>query len=319
MTEPAPPQDAVSVIEQEFIVDEPCPVAVDLPRARVHLRPGTESNRVGVQISVSGCAPEDAEAALERMQVGTQQVKDTVRVYGDGQPSAADWWRWIRTNDLTVTPHVTLHLPNRVEADLRIPGGEVTLDDLEGEIDLKVMGGACDINNLSGRLNVRAESSDVAISEFSGTDVDVRVAVGRLRVDDVKADTLELRSVAAPVQLRNVRGASTITANSTELHIEEQEGPCIARSQGGALTYLGRPTADTELTVVGAPLDVHLPTDHAADLALQGETLSLDEGFAFDGERTEHAIEGTLNDGGPSLLARAVGGSGACRIHAVQR
>jgi len=315
MSQLAPPPDAVSVIEQEFIVDEPCPVAVDLPRARVHLRPGTESDRVGVRVSVSGCPPADADAVLDTMQVNTQQVKDTVRVAADRSPSSAEWWRWIRTSDVTL--HVALELPRRIEADLRIPGGEVDVDDLGGEIDLKVMGGVCTVTDLTGHLRIRAESTDVSISGFSGTDLDVRVAVGRLTLDDVEADALDLRSVAAPVQLCNVRGASTITTNSTELHIEDQEGPCTARSQGGALTFDGRPTDDTELTVVGAPLDVRLPADHAADLAMQGETLALDERFAFEGERTEHMIEGTLNDGGPSLLARAVGGSGACRIEAI--
>ena len=316
MSEPAPPHDAVSVIEQEFIVDEPCPVAVDLPRARVHLRPGAESDRVGIRVSVSGCPPADADAALDKMQVNTQQVKDTVRVTAASSPAAAEWWRWVRTSDVTL--HVALALPRRIEADLRIPGGEVDVEDLGGEIDLKVMGGVCEVTNLSGQLSIRAESTDVAISDFSGTDLDVRVAVGRLTLEDVEADTLELQSVAAPVELRNVRGASTITTNSTELHIEDPEGPCTARSQGGAVTFDGRPTDDTELTVVGAPLTVRLPADHAADLAMQGETLSLDERFAFEGERTDHMIEGTLNDGGPSLLARAVGGSGACRIEAVQ-
>ena len=314
MPEPAPPRDAVSVIEQEFIVDEPCPVAVDLPRARVHLRPGSNPDRVGVEISVSGCPSEDAQAAVDRLQVGTQQAKDTVRVYGDGQTSEAEWWRWVRTN--TITVHVALQLPSRIEADLRIPGGEVTIDDLGGEIDLKVMGGACTVSNLTGQLAIRAESTDVNISEFSGTEVGVRVAAGRLQLEDVEAEALDLRSVAAPVQLRDVRGATTITANSTELHIEDQEGPCTARSQGGPLQFDGRPTADTELTVVGDTLDVRLPPDHAADLAMQGHTLSLDERFAFEGERTEHAIEGALNDGGPSLLARAVGGSGVCRVQA---
>jgi len=281
MSEPALPRDAVSATEQSFIVQEPCPVAVDLPQAHVHLHPGTEADRAHVQISVSGCSGDDAEAVLERMQVNTQKVKDAVRVYGDGRPSTAEWWRWVRTSDVTL--HVAVQLPGQVDADLRIPGGQLTIDDLDGEMELKVMGGVCEASNLSGQLSLRAESTDVTISDFSGTDVDVQVAAGRLTLDDVEADTLQLRSVAAPVELHDVRGASTITANSTDLHIENQQGPCTARSQGGALTFDGRPTADTELTVVGAPLDVRLPADHAADLAMQGETLSLDDRFSFEG------------------------------------
>ena len=312
MSNSAPPKDAVSVIDQEFIVDQPSPVAVDLPKAIVHLRPGSASDRLRVNVAVSGCPAADAEAVLDRLGVSTQQVKDTVRVSTDPDETAADWWRWLRTHDVTV--HVELGLPSRIQADLRVPSGEVDIADLAGEVDLNLMGGSCRLSNLTGTLRVRAESSAVTIEDFSGEELEARVAVGDLTLRDIEADTIRLRSVAAPVTLSDATGATTVTANSTEVHLQALEGPCTVHSQGGPLQFDGAPSAETELTVVGSTLDVHLPADHAAQLTMNGESLSLDDQFAFEGERSEHTIEGTLNDGGPSLLARAVGGSGTCRV-----
>lgn len=314
MSEPAPPQDAVSVIDQEFIVDEPCPVAVDVPRASVHLRPGTDPDRARVSVAVSGCPPDEAEAILDRMGINTQQVKDTVRVSCEGGPAPVDWWRWVRTLDVSL--HVEMLLPPRVEADLRVPGGEALVTDLSGEVDLKVMGGACRAEALEGTLNIRAESSSVTVSDFSGEELVARVAVGSLSLEDVDADTMTFRSVAAPLQLSNVHGPASVTANSTEVHLEAVDGPWTVHSQGGPVVFDGPPTADTELTVVGSTLEVRLPTDHAAQLSMTGPSLHLDDAFPFEGERTEHAIEGTLNGGGPALDARAIGGSGDCRVEA---
>jgi hypothetical protein len=314
MSEPAPPQDAVSVIDQEFIVDEPCPVAVNVPRAEVHLRPGTDPDRARVAVAVRGCPPDEAEAILDRMGVSTQQVKDTVQVSCDGTPAPADWWRWVRT--LEVSLHVELMLPPRVEANLRVPGGNAHVSDLTGEVELNVMGGTCRAEALEGTLNIRAESSRVTISDFSGEELVARVAVGSLSLEDVSAETMTLRSVAAPLKLSDVHGPASVTANSAEVHLEAVDGPWTVQSQGGPVVFDGPPSADTELTVVGSTLAVRLPGDHAAQLSMTGPSLHLDDAFAFDGERTPQTIEGALNGGGPHLEVRAVGGSGECRVEA---
>lgn len=312
MSDPAPPQDAVSVIDQEFIVDEPCPVAVDVPRAFVHLRPGSDPERARVSVAVSGCPPDEAEATLDRMGISTQQVKDTVRVSPDGGAAPVEWWRWVRTLDVSL--HVEMMLPSRIEADLRVPGGEALVSDLTGEVDLNVMGGTCRAEALEGTLNIRAESSGVTVTDFSGDELRARVAVGSLSLNNVEADAITLRSVAAPLHISEAHGPASVTANSTEVHVEAVEGPWTVHSQGGPVVFDSPPTAETELAVVGSTLDVHLPRDHATQLSMTGPDLHLDEGFSFEGERTEHAIEGTVNGGGPRLDARAVGGSGVCRV-----
>ena len=314
MSKSAPPQDAVSVIDQEFIVDEPCPVAVNVPRAEVHLRPGSDPDRARVTVGVRGCPPEEAEAILDRMGISTQQVKDTVRVSCDATPAPAGWWRWLRTLDVSLL--VEMMLPARVEADLRVPGGNARVADLAGEVDLKVMGGSCRAEALEGTLSIRAESSNVTVSDFSGEELVARVAVGSLSLTDVTADTLTLRSVAAPLTLSDVHGPASVTANSTEVHLEAVDGPWTVHSQGGPVVFDGPLTADTELTVVGSTLEVRLPSDHGAQLSMTGPSLHLDDAFPFEGERTEHAIEGALNGGGPALDARAIGGSGDCRVEA---
>jgi hypothetical protein len=311
MPNSAPPREAVSVIAQEFLVDDPCALSVDIPGAHTRLRPGAEEERVEVDISVTGCPPEEAEQILDRMKVGTHQMKNTVRVYSDSERSDAVWWRWIRTLDVTL--HVEMRLPSRVEAEIRVPGGEVDIADLQGHVDLKVMGGPCRVENLEGTLDIRAESSDVTIQDFTGEQLVARVAVGSLTVENTQAETLSLRSVAAPLTLSSVTGTTKVTAKSTPVDLEAVSGPCTAHVHGGALTYDGAPSDELELEVVGASVDVLLPADHGATLTMRGSSLTLDDTLAFEGERTETEITGTLNDGGPSVTLTAVSGNVHCR------
>lgn len=308
MSSSAPSRDAASVIAQEFLVDEPCSVSVNLPGAHTHLRPGAENDRIEVNISVEGCGPERAEDILDRMQVGTRQMQNTVRVYSDTGTDRSDavWWRWVRTLDVAI--HVHLRLPSRVDADIRTPGGEVDLANLEGHIDVRVIGGPCRAENLNGTLNVRAESSDVSIHGFSGQELDAQVTVGSLTVKNAEAETVTTQSVAAPLALTSVRGTTTVTARSAPVTLQDVDGPCTAQIHGGDLTFEGTPTDDLELRGTGSSLDALLPPDHGADLTMSGSTLSLADAFPFEGDRSDHEIDGRLNDGGPDLHLHATGG-----------
>ena len=313
MPDSAPPREAVSVIAQEFLVDEPCALSVNIPGAHTHLRPGpADTDRVEIDVSVTGCSPEEAEDILNRMQVGTHQMKDTVRVYSDvdADRSDADWWRWVRTLDVAI--HVDLRLPSRVEAEIHAAGGSVDIADLQGHVDLKVMGGPCTAKNLQGTLDIRAESSDVSIQGFSGDQVVARVAVGALTMEKIQANTVTVRSVSAPTRLDAVDGPTTITAKGSTVDLHALPGPCTATVEGGRLHFDGAPDEEVELSVVGTSLDAALPADHGADLTMTGPDLSLADAFSFEGERTGDEIDGVLNDGGPPIALRA---SGAGRIH----
>lgn len=311
MSRSAPPQDTTSVITQEFFVDTPCPLSIDVPGAVTTIRPGPDADRAEVTLSVVGCSSDDAEQLLDRLELDARQVKGTVQVTSDLTRTDTEWWRWVRTFDGTL--HVEVTCPSRVDADLTIPGGELDMANLEGEFSLSVMGAPCRLADLKGELHLRGESSDVSIEQFTGDDLHARVAVGSLSLTDVTADSLTLRSVAAPVSVTDCTGTTTITTRSAPVTIEGLDGACTVNSRGGSLQYDGCPTAETDLAIVGAPLTVLLPSDCDADLTMTGTTMTLDEAFSFEGERTAEEIAGVLNEGGPSLRLSATGGSVECR------
>ena len=311
MSRSAPPQDATSVITQEFFVDAPCPLSINVPGAVTTIRPGSTSDRTEVTLSVVGCSPDEAEQLLDRLELDARQVKGTIQVTSDLTRTDTEWWRWLRTFDGTL--HVEVTCPSRVEADLTIAGGELEVADLEGTFTLSLMGASCRLANLEGALTLRGESSDVSIEQFTGDELTARVAVGALTLDQVSAETLTLRSVAAPISLTDCQGTTSLTTRSTPVTIEGLEGACTVNSQGGSLRYEGCPTADTDLEVVGAPLTVLLPASCDADLTMTGRTMTLDDTFAFEGDRKEGEITGALNEGGPALRLSATGDTVECQ------
>lgn len=311
MSDPSLPSDATSVIAQEFKVDEPCALEVDLPGAYVRLRPGSSDTRVEVNISMAGCPPDRAEQILDRLSVGTRQTKDRVRVYSDRPRWDAEWWRWVR--QLSATVHLDVHLPTHVDATIRASGGTIDAADLAGHLEVESLGGKLQINGLEGTLDLRTRSSDVSVTQFDGSRIDIHSAAGKLSLKEISSDSLTVRSVSAPVTLTNVTGTTDIDVDGASLTLQELSGPCTARTQGGALTYVGTPSDDTELSALGAPLEAQLPASLSATLDLSGEEIFLDEAFSFEGERTPHHVQGALNGGGPALRLRAVRGAAHCQ------
>lgn len=310
MPNSAPPREAVSVLSQAFRVNVPCTLSVDVPGAHLRLRPGSASEQVDVDVSVTDCSPEEAEEIPKRLGLSTRQRKNTVQVYVDSTQSDVEWWRWMRTFDATL--HVDLRLPSNIEADIQTPGGSVDIADLQGHVDLKVIGGPCRVADLEGTLDIRAESSDVSVHGFSGDQIAVRVAAGSLTLTNIEADAITVRSVAAPLTLSSITGPTTVTAKSATVELQALSGPCSARVEGGPLRYDGTPDDETELQVIGDSLDTVLPADHGADLCMTGSTLALADSFSFAGERTAREIEGPLNGGGPPLSLNAPGGTIHC-------
>jgi hypothetical protein len=296
---------------QEFFVDAPCPLSIDVPGAVTKIRPGASDDRAEVELSVAGCSASDAEQLFDRLDLDARQVKGTIQVTSDLDRTTTEWWRWIRTFDGTL--HVDVRCPSPVEADLTVPGGEIDMADLDGEFNLSVMGSPCHLVGLDGDIHLRGESSDVTLEDCSGTDILARVAVGSLTLTDVTAETLTLRSVAAPVSVTDCEGTTTITTRSAPVTVKGLEGPCTANSRGGPLHYEGCPTAETDLEVVGAPLTALLPPSCDAALTMTGPALTLDEAFSFEGERADEKIAGVLNDGGTALRLSGTGGTVECQ------
>lgn len=307
----SPPREASPVIAQEFKVDESCALEVDLPRTYMHLRPGSNSNRVVVNISMTNCPPDRAEQFLNRMSVGTRQMKDRVRVYSDRPRWDAEWWRWMR--ELSASIYLEVRLPAHVDASIRASGGTIDVANLAGHFDLDTRGGTLHAQNLEGTLDVRARSTDVSLRRFDGARLNIHEAAGSLSLEEVESDALTIRSVSAPVTLTDVTGSTDIEVHGAPLTLREVTGTCRARAQGGTLTFVGTPADDIELTTVGASLETQLPSSLSATLHLTGEDVTLDSGFSFEGKRTPQRVTGTLNDGGPTLRLRAIRGTAHCR------
>jgi hypothetical protein len=233
-------------------------------------------------------------------------------VAGESLSDTVEEWRW--RNGHRAAVHFKLRLPPTLNVIAHTPGGSVDAAHLAGTVDLSVNGGSVTTEGLTGPVQVQGSGGSLTARNCSGSRLDLQWTAGEVLLSDLADVPTTLRSTGAPTTVQGLQDSVTLSVSGAPLVLRDLENQCEAEVHGGALTYHGAPMNDTELRVVGGPLQTYLPPSHAATLTLKGAQVTLDDGFVFEGERTARRIEGTLNGGGPSLRLRSVEGPARCAL-----
>ena len=301
-----------TVMDVSFGTDPLDALDLNVPGAHVQLRPHADEDRVHIRGSVPDVEPDTAQSLIDRKGVSTHQSDRRLHVFGTPLSDTVEDWRWRLKHPTTV--HLDVRLPPDMAVTAQVPGGAVDASGLTGSLDCTVMGGgSAHLEKVGGPIHVRGTGGALTVQESSGSPLDLQWSAGEVTLKHLTDASTTLQARAAPTTVRDAHGPVDLTVHGASLALRQVDGPCDARVRGGELTYLGAPTHETSLTVVGRPLYTKLPPAHAAALTLTGAQVHLDETFAFTGEQTPHRIEGVLNGGGPPLRLRAVQGLAACR------
>ncbi|MFO8099329.1 MAG: hypothetical protein R6T83_06860 [Salinibacter sp.] len=312
MPELAPPPDTAPVLAQQFKVQDDCSLQVTVPRSRVRLRPATAPDRVSVDITVAGTDAVSDETIIERLDIGTRQVKETIRIASGAPSQDPDWWRWMRETEAVV--FLDVRVPSPVEASLHLPGGTLALSALRGAVDASVTGGAIRIDRFTGPLSLTGRRSPIHVSEAEGPSLTIESAGAPVTITDGQSDRVDVTSVSGPLAIENARGACTVSAHASPVTLTNLTGTCQATAHGGSLTFASSLPAPATLTTVGAPLTAELAASTEATLEATGAPVTIGASLPFDGEQTDSHLHGTLNGGGPALSLQAIRGRVHCDV-----
>lgn len=304
MSPPSSTHEAPVLMDRAFEASSLSVLNVQVPSARVQVGPRTDDERVHVLGVVPDSNADQASEVLHRRGLTTKRSHDQLSIAGTALENDPDTWRWRRKHRASVQLDVAI--PPAIDLKIHAPGGTVNVSDLLGAVSLNVMGGTVEAEGLHGDLDVRGGGGLLAVRNGADMALDLQWTSGTVALEDVEATSTTLRSVAAPTTVQSVRGSMEVTVQGAALHLQDVGGCCEAEVRGGALTYRGAPSEETHLETVGGPLRVYLPSSHAADLRLSGESVRVDEAFDFEGQENARGTEGRLNGGGPPLYLRAV-------------
>jgi DUF4097 and DUF4098 domain-containing protein YvlB len=221
----------------------------------------TSGSTMDVRAYVDASDSEWASEVFEDMDFRATKRGNTVYVEADDHNFNNGEWRDHQRYSVTVV--------------VAIPEGtDVSVQTSDGDIQA---------GTLSGNTTLRSSDGDIVVDAAEDGDLDIHTSDGDIVVDRLESRRAEIRTSDGDVVLRSVRAPLDVATGDGDIRINLLDANETSVSTGDG---------DILLTA---------PADLAADVHMDGEDLSVEQGLELLGRIREHSVQGTLNGGGPTI------------------
>ncbi len=226
-------------------------------------------SRASVKVYVSARDMGWGREVFERMEFDVRGGGDDVSVRAHSPRISSDEWRHNRG----VGVKVELTIPRGFNADISTSDGDI------------------DIGSLDGRVELRTSDGDIHFGTLRGPKITIETSDGDVVGEMLEAERVALETSDGDIEVTVAAGSARISTSDgdIQLHLVNQAEIHLSTSDGDITIY-----ADPSLR---------------ANVELRGEDVYLASGFKLEGRILRRGATGTLNGGGPLLVAETGDGS----------
>ncbi|HEY4368124.1 MAG TPA: DUF4097 family beta strand repeat-containing protein [Steroidobacteraceae bacterium] len=199
---------------------------------------GGDAEQVVVHIAVTG-----SQKNVDALKLSAQPSADGVKV--EALRPSSNWlgMSWSMGN---MNARIKVTVPKRYRVELKTSGGNLSVNDLQGDASGKTSGGDVELQNVTGKVQMSTSGGNMKVAHITG---------------DVKLNTSGGDIVASTVQ-----GAIDAETSGGSVHFDSIDGPTRARSSSGdivANTIHGDTDVDTsggDVRLLGVDGKIHAST-----------------------------------------------------------
>ena len=221
-------------------------------------------------------------------------------------------WRWNRERSRLQVKFV-ITVPQWYNVDLKTLGGNISVEDLEGEVRSQTAGGNLRIGRIRGPVWGKTAGGNIKVEGTEG-DAEVKTSGGGITIGNV-AGKVDAKTAGGSIRIDRATGSVNARTYGGNITVEEVMGSINAKTLGGSVkAYLSRqPEGDCSLETAGGNVTAYIVEDIAVevDAKTPGGRVSSDIPVAtvVQGKINKNELQGTINGGGPLLKLRTYGGS----------
>ena len=234
---------------------------------------------------------------------------------------------WKRNTD-RLNIHFDITVPQTFHGVyLKTAAGTITVQDFSGAVQSQTNSGELKFENITGPIfgntvngDVRLAQCDVRIEALRGDieinnnigSVDITTSGGSIRCVDVEGEIIGTTS-GGNIKLIRCQGGTKVEASGGSIDLEN-DGPFTAKTFGGSINagISGQLKGDSTIEASGGDITVSLPWNVSLKVDAKcsgGEIASeLLEVMTADDEHISGQLYGVVNDDGPLLKLRCIGG-----------
>jgi DUF4097 and DUF4098 domain-containing protein YvlB len=276
-------RDFVSTIEKTFNVSSGGRLVMRNVQGDVTVNSWRNNSvQIKEEIRMDVITRDEAEKILERSESSYSQNGNTIRIDS-------------RRNRRYEQHRFYISVPQKFNLEINTSGGDITVDNLDGELDLNTSGGDIELSRIKGKIDFKTSGGDLDLRNIdapmrgrtSGGDIDladikgvanVRTSGGSIRLtraaDEVIVSTsggdIDIEDVAGDVEATTsggsieaiaCKGKVRLRTSGGDLRLKDMAGPVSASTSGGDIDGSG---FDGELEVRTSGGDIQLRAVRAA-------------------------------------------------------
>lgn len=204
----------------------------------------------------------------------------------------------------------TIRVPARFNAKLDTAGGDITVNDLSGEVVADTSGGGLRFAQVHGPLKGDTSGGGIHVSDCEGT-IKVETSGGGIDVQG-GGGSLHGGTSGGGVTVRDFNGPASVETSGGGITVENIRGKLSGETSGGPIkAVIPSPVpGDVKLSTSGGGVTVKIPGDAAFNLVAEtsGGGVRCELPITLQGKSEEDSMKGTVNGGGPRLQLESSGG-----------
>ena len=203
-------------------------------------------------------------------------------------------------------------VPSRCNMDLRTSGGNISVDELEGDIRSKTSGGSLHFDRIKGAVSGSTSGGSIELLECVGW-AQVETSGGIIRISNANGD-VDAHTSGGSIIMEGVKGKITADTSGGSINVQRLIGSIDAKTSGGSIKaqILKQPSMGCRLATLGGSVFVRLADGVAVDIDAETSGGHVVTDFSVvvkaQGEFKSSALQGKINGGGPLLFLRTSGG-----------
>lgn len=223
----------------------------------------------------------------------------------------------VRTDGGGLEAHADLRVqvPAGESVELHLAVGEVTVENVEGNLRLDVHSAGIRASGTKGRLSLDAGSGSVTVTGGQG-ELDVDTGSGSTSVTGYTGGRIAVDAGSGSVTVRDVtasRLSVDVGSGSVRADALATDGLMIDTGSGGVEVSLTRVPRNTDIDTGSGSVRVELPEGVNADVHIETGSGGISSDFPVTMDRIERReLRGRIGAGGPMI--RVSTGSGGVRL-----
>jgi DUF4097 and DUF4098 domain-containing protein YvlB len=241
---------------------------------------GSNGSKVVVHIQASG-----SDERLEKLNLSADRDSEGVIVVAKQRDKVFSWFGG------SVKVNVSVEVPKNYNVDLRTSGGNIEVRQLNGTATGHTSGGRINLESIQGPVQMRTSGGSVSARSLRG-ETQLQTSGGSISAHEIEGG-LRAHTSGGTIRIERASGMVDAQTSGGSINIEltgENQG-IVAKTSGGSIT-------------------LRVPGSIAGTLnaSTSGGRVSSDLAMT-NSSSDKSSLRGTINGGGPEILARSSGGS----------